>query len=442
MNPIRASANGNNCACYLLAAHFVAILLLVACAGDESQPTATPSSMPAFLLPSAPPTRVRQPTPTPRPPTPTPAPTLTPLPLEPLADAVSGRAVYLLDRDLWLAPLDGSRQPTRITSGSVGAGYAGTIADTQGNMIIYYTSQESGDREGGSFGVYLYEVATDRFTRIFGFEGSNKNAEFYCCNVSVSPDGAFIAYAQGDGSLMVYEVSTGERWRAARGGLDRPCSGVNPECFSNFFPQWSPAGDVILFERIYFEGSRHLTVRPFEIDDPQAPPDFVAGFATKGSWAKDGRHLCGAVGESNYGSLGPPAIHDLSTGETFDLSDVFIAGLSFTQAFRVRHEACAWGPDGHVAFSFDIDGVYQGPIYSGPVTGEDGTRIVLLAPDGWMLLRTPPGAGRVVAWLPDSSGVVYGQTPRNAPPNYVLLTRGGNYYQLPLEADRILAILP
>jgi hypothetical protein len=59
-----------------------------------------------------------------------------PLSAEPLAAPVEGKAVYLVGRDLWIAPLDGSRAPIQLTTGSIGAGYAGTVTDAAGTMRI------------------------------------------------------------------------------------------------------------------------------------------------------------------------------------------------------------------------------------------------------------------------------------------------------------------
>jgi hypothetical protein len=275
-------------------------------------------------------------------------------------------------------------------------------------------------------------VVTGEKARLFAFEGSSKNADWSCCNADVSPDGANVAFVQGDGSLVRYEVATKTRYLVARGGL--PCRSSS-ECFGNYFPEWAPTGELILFQRVYFEGGRPFIVKAFEVEEPLVTIGLNRHGDESPAWAPDSKRLCGIATQYSANDFGPPGVHDLSRGQTEDLTDAFISGLSFDQDVTVSYRGCAWAADGHNAFSFEIFGA------SAPLAGESGRRIAIVAPDGHMVLRTAPGAGEVIAWLPDSSGVVYTQRLDRAT-QYVLLMLDGGRILLQLQADRLLGIVP
>ncbi len=344
-------------------------------------------------------------------------------PAQPKPEAATGSLVYLKDRDLWVAPIDGKTASLRLTYGSIGAGYAGYVRRADGGIDIYYTSQESGDRDGGSFAVYRSDLAGGDAVNVVEFPGSSKNAEFYCCNASVSPNGMSLAYVDESG-LRLLDLRSGRTSLVVHNGLSVNCSPSSSECFGNYFPLWSPTSDAIAFVRIYYEGSDLFLLRPFS-PSPGETRIGRDGFAYR-SWSPDGKEMCSQIGLSEHDG-NSPRTRDVISGKSFLLSSALLPPLKSAPLVNAG-SGCAWSPDGRIAFSYIGEGLSQ------HVAVLDRGRKLAALLDG----------GPVVGWLPDGSGVIFRAVPNPLEPQdrYRVWNTGGYPVRLPVDADQILAIVP
>ena len=304
---------------------------------------------------------------------------------------------------------------------ALAAGYAGAVRRSDGAVDIFYASQEGGSREGGTFAVYRLQAATTNAERVLEFQGSSKNAEFSCCNVSVSPDGKFLAYVDKTGLRLHYLASGEDTLLSPNGSVGESCMTVSP-CFGNYLPLWSPQSDAILFVRIFYEGSSLFAIRPFS----QSPEETLIGRDGFGfrSWSPDGKAICSQLGQDgDYGAV----TLDTATGKASLLSSALLPPLKSTPLINAV-SACFWSPDGRIAFSY-----LQGNL-SQHVAVLDRRRVMIALLDG----------GPLVGWLADGSGVVYRGPPSPPDPRtwYFLWIPGGFPIQLAIEADRVLAVVP
>lgn len=108
-----------------LLATLVSLIAVAALTSAACQSRSQPSGRTAGPSPSMPTREATVPSP-PQAPSPTPGPVV----------KTNGSLVFLRGKDLWVAALDGSTQRA-LTSGSLGAGYAGYTRSADGNVTLY-----------------------------------------------------------------------------------------------------------------------------------------------------------------------------------------------------------------------------------------------------------------------------------------------------------------
>ncbi|MEV4436910.1 hypothetical protein [Streptomyces sp. NPDC049555] len=186
------------------------------------------------------------------------------------------------------------------------------------------------DRAGGPDEVWVLRPG-GRPTRITAHEGSSGYLE-----PSFSPDGRWLVFQESD------QRQRGSLWKVRRDGtdavklLDGPATGTD-----NRQPNWSPAGDRLVFQRratgggewaLYTIGAdgtglRRITSAPGEHTDP--------------SWSPDGRWV---VFSSTAGGLEQPQIFAAR-------ADGSGTPVRITRNDATYDGAPSWSPDGHwIAF--------------------------------------------------------------------------------------------
>ena len=369
------------------------------------------------------------------------APTVTaiaPVPTAPLAQPTateagplpptSGTLVYLRGHDLWLAALAGSPPPRAITSGAFGAGYAGYVRRSDGDIDLYYVTQLSDGRNEGNayiadFALYRLDLdggGPEELTRFV-----NKPLEpGLPTHAAVSPDGHYVLYSDKDGLVLINQ-QTGQTTRAL---TNPPC---NEKCTAYMFPQWSSRFDRVKVTQVLYEGARE------QIVDPLASPPTVIDTG-HGGWlsdlSPDGTKLCES--EFGYGNSGTVLVYDIASAGTKDAAGKLdVPTPTSPDLPRVNYLGCSWSSDGRLAFGYSTHGefprvglaIVDGASFDVPAMSE---QIDLL--------------NDVAAWLPDRSGVLfnrgYDRSNQQLPPG--VYRPGAGVFALPFEADWVLGVIP
>lgn len=396
----------------------VALIAIACTSGGEPQPTATPeteaTATPESTLPPSPTATIK----------PAPLPTLAP---------TDGTLVYLRGTDLWVASLDGESVPPRaITTDSINAGYAGYVRREDGGIDLYYLSQLTEKRgppdirSVADFGLYRVPLAGGTPEELLRFTSRTSSA-----SAAVSPDGEHLVYAD-DVGLALFQRASGERTRL----IEHETCAVDPEpygrgCFDYRNPLWLPGRDVIMVRQLLYEFAFLVLFNPFE--SPIDATVITTGTGT-GRWTTDGERMCTWT---SYG-LGDALIRveHAATGETIDI----FAKLPLPEPGPSTYQnanGCAWSNDGRLAAGYTEDLDIPGRIAifdNAYAIGEESDPIMDLS--------------RVIAWLPDGSGMIFNRAPRieswrslrSFPPGVFDLERG--IVDLPFEADQVLDVIP
>ena len=364
---------------------------------------------------------------------PSPSATIGPAPLPTLAPT-TGTLVYLRGNDLWVASLDGGQAlpPRAITTGSLGTVYAGFASRPDGGVDLYYLSQLS-ERRGppdirsvADFGLYRVALAEGTPEELLRFSGRTSSA-----SAAVSLDGEHLVYADDVGLALLHRAS-GERTRL----IEHETCAVDPEphgrgCFDYRNPLWLPGRDVVMVRQLLYEFAFLVLFNPFE--SPIDATVITTGTGT-GAWTTDSERMCTWT---SFG-LGDALIRveRPATGETTDI----FAKLPLPDPGPSTYQnanGCAWSNDGRLAAGYteDLD-------VPGRIAILDNTYAVVEEGDPIMDLS------RVIAWLPDGSGMIFNRAPRiesqrslrSFPPGVFDLERG--IVDLPFEADWVLGVIP
>lgn len=383
---------------------------------------ATPSHVPTTQVAAPAPVSPPQATPTA---SPTPAPVL----------RSSGWLVYLRGGDLYVGALDGSGEQ-RLTSGSLGAGYAGYVRDGS-TTWVYYTSLVARAAPDEVYAIGTVQLlrralGSNAEEKIATFRGQGASADGDATShiASVSADGHSIAYA-ADAAVDVLDTRTRT---SARRLADEVCNGSPASeatpgaCRGGYvyvYPVWSPDGKWLAVSKLAYEGSMLALV---SADHPDGAEDSSFGGDFK-AWAPDGARLCAP--QSGYLGYKPAGIMELSS-RTF--TELIPSGVASAPA-----SSCAWSADGRIAIAFAGHGSdsidHLGFFDSGgrPIASFDLTSSAL-----W-----------VSTWLPDGSGVVvaralpgpdYSNPLVNLDNTAVMLD--GTSGSLPFAAGRVLGAIP
>ncbi|GMU36534.1 MAG: PD40 domain-containing protein [Planctomycetia bacterium] len=124
------------------------------------------------------------------------------------------------------------------------------------------------------------------------------------------------------------------------------------------FPEWSPAGDVILYQRARQRGSRWFSIWTLTLVDgePKHPTEIAASsrFAMIApNWHPDGTHIA-------FTTIGPAAPDSTETSVSFS-SDIWIVGLDGRSRRKLTdgqgsHQSPVFSADGRVYFVADREG--------------------------------------------------------------------------------------
>src|SRR5262249_53978481 len=141
------------------------------------------------------------------------------------------------------------------------AGYMGFVRGGDGQDLYFSAIENAMPQmrpQSATFGVYRVRIAGGRAERIFGYAGDDKDIEFGCCNASVAPNGAMVAYA-ANGDVRIHNLTTGTDRLFAKADLSGCYPTPTPSaptplptgvpappklwpspCFSYEDPSWSP----------------------------------------------------------------------------------------------------------------------------------------------------------------------------------------------------------
>ena len=386
----------------VVAALIVAAFVLIACGGDgRDQPALSDVTPQPGRLPTH-----------------TPPPTF-------ITSANAGATlVYLLDDNLWVAPLDGSGEPRAITSGSFGARYAGYALQPDGGIDFYYLSQLEENRElfdEVEFGVYRVGLEGGEAEELFRFSSDSA----HLVGADVAPDGLRIVYADVD-ALILRDLVSGEETILARSRWILAGDGSYIRTNMLTSPIWSPTGEQV-YSSMFAGPDTVVSViidlppRPITVVDIRYP-------GHRGTWSPDGSQLCLTSGDIYDGGL---TLYDVTSHEQ---SDVLASGVlpDLIEGQKSSVSGCAWSEDGRLAAGYT-------PIEREP------HRIFILDEQLALLdqseLFTPsPG---VIDWLPDGSGVVVERRNMDGESFSAGIYRpGAGIEYLPFEADRVIAVIP
>ena len=165
---------------------------------------------------------------------------------------------------------------------------------------------------------------------------------------SWSPDGAKLVYCSlptnGQWELWVADASTGGKKQFIGYGL---------------FPEWSPAGNTIAYQRARERGSRWFSIWTLELvgDEPRYPTEVAASSEASlitPSWNRTGTKL-------SYAAVLPTTETDLTTGEISGKSDIWIVNVDGSNKLRLTDGHTSnfgpvWAPDGRVFFTSSREG--------------------------------------------------------------------------------------
>jgi TolB protein len=166
---------------------------------------------------------------------------------------------------------------------------------------------------------------------------------------SWSPDGALLAYCSlgrsGQWELWVSDAKSASSRKYIGDGL---------------FPEWSPAGDVILFQRARQRGSQWFSIWTLPLRDGE--PGYSTELASSSSqalilptWSPDGKRVA-------FVALDPDRNDGASVSWDDARSDVWVMDADGQRRVRVtdgvrRNTHPAFAPDGRVFFISDRSGV-------------------------------------------------------------------------------------
>ena len=353
---------------------------------------------------------------------------------------VPGWAVFHRGRDLWVGKLDGTAA-WPLVEGARGSQFAGVATAPDGTRTLYFTAlvEQFGQEpaiEGGTLQVRrrlleepgpIEAVTSFRISRRQAFD-----FRFHASDVSVSPDGQHLAYADETG-LRLLDLSTGASKRLLG---NTTCENQSAGLCSSFRePSWSPAGEWLVLTRDGIEGSVADFIRPLE---PVTENTSDIG-ALGRMWSTDGAYLCGAEGRlqiEGWGVVKPGEMSIREDGRTIlvgrhrDLDkELDRAGVGPSGRIITN---CVWNNRGDVALQYcHDDRCYD-------------QRIAVLAADGALLSETdsPLNQSGLSGWLPDGSGfiAVYGDG-EGRPMSFIILL-DGSVHELAVETDDVVAVLP
>lgn len=342
----------------------------------------------------------------------------------------SGWAVFLRGPDLWIARFDGSSE-RQLTSGSLAAGYAGVVRARSGEVMLYYTSETAADAAdvpggGGTFTIYRQPIDGGAVQKLFSFHGNGKQVEFAATNATVSPDGLYVAYSD-DAGVSIYDLT---RSTATPLLTNTHCVDNTPAgCHGYFSPSWSPRGDWLSVEEIFYEGAQLVGVQPLHpaVGVREFTPIYDYASA---SWSSDGSRLC-VVPENGSGAV---RVIRPEGGADVDLGSTLGAALSLPDGAHASW--CGWSNDGRLAMrytGFDDQSATHVAVFSGSLSFQQD--FALPTPSG--------GALNATTWLPDGSGLIASDYPHGASAlESIVVLLDGTTRSLPFKANRVLGVIP
>ena len=176
---------------------------------------------------------------------------------------------------LWISRIDGAAEQP-VTPEGVEATFAGMSgADT-----LYWVELLSEDEAV----LWRQTLSTGQREELLRF------GMRYFAHAEVSPGGDRIAYIDYD-SVYLFDLVTGEKRLLLEGNAiacDQQAAG---QCFLYRNPQWSPDGELIAVQKVFYEGAVMVLIDPddpveHEVGDRELDGAYIA------EWSPDSRALC------------------------------------------------------------------------------------------------------------------------------------------------------
>jgi hypothetical protein len=209
-------------------------------------------------------------------------------------ESIQNKIIYEKDNTLYATDFN-LQKTTQIAKGPK-IGYVGII--NEGKTIFFSTVEKK------TFSIFKKNITEENAEKIFSFEGSDKNIEFYNSNTQINSEGTILAYSFKDG-LGIYNIQTKQKKQIA---ANKPCLGfktnillsylIKPayaggqDCYEYHHPTWVENSKYIQTSKILYEGStfiyfdptgtllKNITIPPTNTSPDQTKKAYIQGYDT------------------------------------------------------------------------------------------------------------------------------------------------------------------
>lgn len=335
-------------------------------------------------------------------------------------NTLAGKLVYTYNNTIFVSNSDGSNA-VKLVDGKNKPGFAGW---SNGGKIFYYT-----ELSGATFTLYKKDLTSNISSKVFDFEGSDKNVEFYSSNAHVSSDEKFVIYSRAK-DIHLYNLTNGldkkllthkeclakTNSNTLSSLIVKPVYASTTDCYGYYFPKWSPDNQRVVIRKILYEGAVQIVINPFENNAQEK--DMKQGGIP--SWSSVDRLL--AIAGSGYG---PGSLYLISNVDSPIAQDIFLNN----SVFKNRYVGGAtWSSDKRIAFSFADDNNNQ----NGIAIYDTNTGVIK------PLISTLNEINYDLLWMTDNKTILFSDENKNI---WALDSITLSKQKLPVKADTIIEII-